>query len=209
MNLLPLLLLSSASCQSQQEGPPAHHLARRQVDLGNVYDWFSSADTQRNFFVTLTSQLVWTSLGLVLGHGVWQAVRGKDKVSSDPDLPSLIDFVLNDEIAAENVGINIGYFVFGNLAYIGLSLLGDPARRRNSDTGLIADKQDQGDPLLDTLDRVFGLNFALTAVLVATINYAAFMAFWAAMSLLPARSQFFQPNHLKADGPRISEHFYF
>ena len=38
-----------------------------------------------------------------------QAVRGEDKVSSEPDLPSLIDFVLNDEIAAENVGINIGY----------------------------------------------------------------------------------------------------
>ena len=128
----PLLLLAILATLSASS---PHPLAENRQDFGSVdlglwsvnlnevYDFFASPKVQRNFAILLTSkvsdilsdlfrfyrQMVWSVLGFFVGHSVWRGIRGSERVTSDPDLPGLADFVLSDDIAHMNVAINIGY----------------------------------------------------------------------------------------------------
>lgn len=170
------------------------------VDLNAVYDFFAAPAVHRNFFIVQTSKAIWSILGFFVGHAFWQGLRGNEKVSSDPDFQGLLDFVLSDDTAFMNVGINIGYMVFGNLAYQSLALLGEPARRKRrqdaEERGILfntlkspsSSLKTGGDAWLDNLDSFFGLDNVLVNSLVTIINTAAFLGFWFAMSYLPQRT---------------------
>jgi len=170
------------------------------VDLNAVYDFFASPAVQRNFFIVQTSKAIWGILGFFVGHALWLGLRGNEKVSTDPDFKGLVDFMHSDDTAFMNVGINIGYMIFGNLAYQGLALLGEPARRKRrqeaEERGILFDTlkspstdfKTSGDAWLDSLDSFFGLDNVLVNSLVATINLAGFLGFWYAMSFLPERT---------------------
>jgi len=170
------------------------------VDLNEVYDFFASPSVQRNFFIVQTSKAIWGILGFFVGHALWQGLRGNEKVKSDPDFQGLVDFALSDDIAFMNVGINIGYAIFGNLAYQSLALLGEPASRRKrrqqeaEERGILFNTlksptfKTGGDAWLDNLDSFFSLNNVLVNSLVAIVNLAAFLGFWYAMSFLPPRT---------------------
>jgi len=145
-------------------------------------------------------QAIWGILGFFVGHAFWQGLRGNEKVSSDPDFQGLVDFALSDDIALMNVGINIGYMVFGNLAYQSLALLGEPARRKRrqdaEERGILfntlkspnSSLKTGSDAWLDNLDSFFGLDNVLVNSLVTIVNLAAFLGFWYAMSFLPQRT---------------------
>jgi len=171
------------------------------IDLNEVYDFFASPAVQRNFFIVQTSKAIWGILGFFVGHAFWQGLRGNEKVSSDPDFQGLLDFALDDNTAFMNVGINIGYMVFGNLAYQSLALLGEPAGRRKrrqeaEERGILFNTlksptsglKTGSDAWLDNLDNFFGLDNVLVNSLVAIVNLAAFLGFWYAMSFLPERT---------------------
>lgn len=170
------------------------------VDLNEVYDFFASPAVQRNFFIVQTSKAVWGILGFFVGHAFWQGLRGNEKVTSDPDFQGLVDFALSDDIAFMNVGINIGYMIFGNLAYQSLALLGEPARRKRrqhaEERGILfntlkspsSSLKTGSDAWLNNLDSFFGLDNVLVNSLVALVNLAGFLGFWYAMSFLPQRT---------------------
>lgn len=204
----PLLLLAILATLSASSPHPlaenrqdfgSADLGLWSVNLNEVYDFFASPKVQRNFAILLTSKMVWSVLGFFVGHSVWRGIRGSERVTSDPDLPGLADFVLSDDIAHMNVAINIGYMVFGNLLYQGLALLGEPARRRRRQeaeergihvfNSLKNPTTKVGDAAwLESMDATFGMDLVLVNSLVTVINTAAFILFWYAMSALPQRA---------------------
>merc|ERR1712117_948363 len=72
-----------------------------QVDLSNVNDFFTSEMVQKRFIVQNVIQFIIVGLGWLVSYEVWRIFN--PNTSTDPDVESLANFLLDDETAVGNV----------------------------------------------------------------------------------------------------------
>jgi len=171
-----------------------------QVSLSNVNNFFTSEMVQKRFIVQSVIQFIILSLGWLASYEVWRSFN--PDTSTDPDVDSLANFLLDDETAVGNVALGIGYAISSSIVWVALSQLGNPInsnRRRqidnvsrsgvwnliNSDTlGSIQFPEKDVSITDDVLPSVFTRNNVLTQILINGVLTISFVSFWGFMDFI-------------------------
>merc|ERR1719350_1963977 len=135
LGIFSTFFLCSFGLETKDESSEPRLFSGEVIDLGNTYDFLTNDDVSYRFTAILIFQLIFSAIGWFSFRALWILIRG-DAVSSDPEISSLVDFLLSDQTAVSNVSLGVLYALAGAVAWIVLSQLGSPtsAKRRSDIT---------------------------------------------------------------------------
>jgi len=161
------------------------------VDANELYSFFTNDTIATNNIISIGGQVVALSLGLGAASVIYAAIRGGANPNvTDFRVDSIINDLLRDQTAAENIISTLGYASIISLNYYIFAQFGEPANRRNflKFADLITKRQGGFNPfefIFGFLDGVLSYSVVLRTIVFYAIGASGIVIFWTIMSFLP------------------------